>query len=356
MSGGFNSTGDGALNGGTCNALQRIERRRRTGKIWLYRSLLDPPATLIRDALMLQLWVYFLLRATYKPRSVKVSTGRGKTTVELSPGQLLVGVPSLSQFTGAKPRTIRDKIAGLVRMGCIECRSKTHFSVVTITNWNAYQKAQKHREANREANSRPNDATQRREANQLGNTRPEKELRNANVDSTRCNAATQSREAVPPKTRDKQISITSKGTTNNSRRALRFDVGDRELAEFMLAKIRQRLPGFKSPSLDAWGNDVRLARERDGRSIDDLRAVFEFADADPFWQANILSPSKLREKFDTLSARMRAPHHANRNAPPSPSRIHSGNQRKPLRVLSNAPIGAGTPSIGSEVGPLAPQS
>lgn len=41
----------------------------------------------------------------------------------------------------------------------------------------------------------------------------------------------------------------------------------------------------------------------DRRSAADVEAVIRFAQADPFWQSNILSVGKLRDKYDTLNAK-----------------------------------------------------
>lgn len=44
-------------------------------------------------------------------------------------------------------------------------------------------------------------------------------------------------------------------------------------------------------------------RERDGRTRREIADLFAWANADGFWQANILSPGKLREKWDQLVIR-----------------------------------------------------
>jgi hypothetical protein len=69
----------------------------------------------------------------------------------------------------------------------------------------------------------------------------------------------------------------------------------------MLGLIRDLNPEHKQPSLDRWANTIRLMRERDRRSSEDIRAVFAWANADSFWQGNILSPDKLRKQFDQLN-------------------------------------------------------
>lgn len=91
---------------------------------------------------------------------------------------------------------------------------------------------------------------------------------------------------------------------NLSRRTCRFDEEDQAIAEWMFSLIRKLNPEHKQPNLDAWANDIRLMRERDHRTPENIRATFAWANQDGFWQANILSPGKLREQFDQLKLRM----------------------------------------------------
>lgn len=75
---------------------------------------------------------------------------------------------------------------------------------------------------------------------------------------------------------------------------------DKALAQQMLDRVRDVSTAVKgSPS---WPNDVRLMRERDGRSHAEIWDLFSWANTDDFWRANILSPAKLRAKWPTLEA------------------------------------------------------
>jgi len=79
-----------------------------------------------------------------------------------------------------------------------------------------------------------------------------------------------------------------------------FTDEDKNIAEFMLAMIRKFNPAHKQPNLPSWANDIRLLRERDKRSMVEIRELFVWANADDFWRGNILSPAKLRLKWDQL--------------------------------------------------------
>lgn len=73
----------------------------------------------------------------------------------------------------------------------------------------------------------------------------------------------------------------------------------KELAEYLAYRITQN--GSKPPTVtNSWINDIRLMIERDNRTIQDIRQMIDWCQDDAFWRSNILSPSKLRAKFDQL--------------------------------------------------------
>ena len=53
---------------------------------------------------------------------------------------------------------------------------------------------------------------------------------------------------------------------------------------------------------------MRLLLDRDHRTPEQVAYVIRWCQADDFWQANILSASKLRDKFDQLVAKIRSNH------------------------------------------------
>lgn len=70
-----------------------------------------------------------------------------------------------------------------------------------------------------------------------------------------------------------------------------------ELVKLILSNNKKaRIP----TSFIKWNTDFRYMIKRDNRSVDEIRSVMVFSQEDQFWKANILSPKKLREKFDTL--------------------------------------------------------
>jgi Helix-turn-helix domain len=89
---------------------------------------------------------------------------------------------------------------------------------------------------------------------------------------------------------------------------LRFSSEDLALARFMFEAIRKLYEKAKEPNFEKWANEVRLMREVDGRTLDEIRKLFTWANQDDFWRSNVLSPEKLRKQWDQLSIKAQGGH------------------------------------------------
>jgi hypothetical protein len=59
--------------------------------------------------------------------------------------------------------------------------------------------------------------------------------------------------------------------------------------------------GSKRPTItNRWLNDMRLLSEKDGRTYQQIENMIRWCQADEFWRANIMSPAKLRSKYDQM--------------------------------------------------------
>lgn len=102
----------------------------------------------------------------------------------------------------------------------------------------------------------------------------------------------------------------------------------RELSAFFREKILERYPnhllgkpGSRS-AFEKWPIEIERMLRLDGRSPPDVREMIVWVTAHEFWAANILSASKLREKWDTLEAqRQRDGKNANKKAKSSTTRV-----------------------------------
>ena len=60
------------------------------------------------------------------------------------------------------------------------------------------------------------------------------------------------------------------------------------------------------PQLYLWANEVRLMRERDNRTYEEIIEIIHFSQQDNFWKGNILSMGKLRKQFDQLNLKRKS--------------------------------------------------
>lgn len=82
---------------------------------------------------------------------------------------------------------------------------------------------------------------------------------------------------------------------------------DHEVAHWLFEKVQKINATAKDPNWDCWANDVRLMCEVDGRTHHEIGELFAWAMRDNFWCSNILSPGKLREKWDQLTVQRARP-------------------------------------------------
>ncbi|MED1565767.1 hypothetical protein [Bacillus paramycoides] len=94
----------------------------------------------------------------------------------------------------------------------------------------------------------------------------------------------------------------------------KFETCDTNAAKYLFEKIKENNLKQKQPNFDSWANEFRLMREKDNRELQEIKDVIDWCQADPFWQGNILSPKKLREKFDQLTIQMNSKKGAKNNA------------------------------------------
>ena len=82
---------------------------------------------------------------------------------------------------------------------------------------------------------------------------------------------------------------------------------DLKAAEWIYNRVTVVSPTASKPNWAGWANDIRLMRSALAVSHLEICEVFKWANSDHFWQTNILSPAKLRGKWDTLRAQMNQP-------------------------------------------------
>ena len=96
-------------------------------------------------------------------------------------------------------------------------------------------------------------------------------------------------------------SLKTVGKTIKEKEVFSSDTVQYQLAELLLIKILEHLPGYKKPNLQKWAKSMDSLLRLDKRPPEEVKAVILFAQGNPFWQANILSVDKLRKHYDRLN-------------------------------------------------------
>lgn len=81
---------------------------------------------------------------------------------------------------------------------------------------------------------------------------------------------------------------------------------DLTTAQWMFKRVQVIAPTALEPNWAQWANVIRLMRELDQRSHRDICEQYDWVSRDAFWCANVLSPQKLRQKWDQLTAKRNA--------------------------------------------------
>lgn len=97
----------------------------------------------------------------------------------------------------------------------------------------------------------------------------------------------------------------TKQKTNSPKRVYDEHSNHYKLALRLYQNILANNPDHKEPNLHSWANDVRLMIDQDKRTEEQISYLMDWVQKDSFWKSNILSTSKLREKFDQLVIRVK---------------------------------------------------
>lgn len=214
-----------------------------------------------QDPYYLKLWMYCLMKATHKEHEQLV----GNQIIVLEPGQFITGRTSLSEDLnkGMKPQMKQSEISwwrhlnNLETWGMLNIKKTNKYSVVSIVKWCEYQESEQQLNNNRTTNEQ-----------QL--------ITNKNVKN-------------------------DKNEKNNTRKQV-FEESSLpyQLAVYFLERIRENNPDHKQPNLQTWSEDIRKMLEIDNRTEEQIRYLMNWVQKDSFEMTNVLSPNKLRKRFDQL--------------------------------------------------------
>ena len=78
------------------------------------------------------------------------------------------------------------------------------------------------------------------------------------------------------------------------------------LSKELFTYIKNNNPEAKEPNFQSWAKSIDLMLRKDKRTAEGIRQMIMFSQNNDFWKGNILSTSKLREKYDQLVVQSRS--------------------------------------------------
>lgn len=274
---------------------------KKFGHFSLFRSLLQTDWA--KDTAKMALWVRLLGEASYRLRTVEFA---GKQW-ELSTGQLVTTAAILARKLRDQdgkeksPQAVTRMLNFFMREGMISTEGNRFGTVITITNYTEYQVILPDEPSDEPSDKgkASNGAALRLVGDEPSEELPDeqnKKVLNKNINNKNLTSENSDESSDKPVKKSPVLkpdaAIQSGGKWGTSE--------DLRCAEWLFSEVQRIAPSAKQPAWAGWANDIRLMRERDGRTHKEIAQLFKWACNDSFWQGNVLCPSTLREKWTQL--------------------------------------------------------
>ncbi|WP_242897883.1 hypothetical protein [Aeromonas hydrophila] len=310
---------------------------RRSGFVLLYKSLKEVP--FYRDPVRKALWLHLLLEAAHERCEVSFNGNR----LLIQRGQVVGSARSLGEACGISEDSARRSLDAFEQEGMISRSSKQGtrgYTLVTLLNYDPYQRGvSEHIGAELGAELQPaskqgTEGGSQSDGAELGaeyhaedlnkiNNKTNKDLKDSSsqlADATfdQQGEGTAIEGVADPEPKARVIPEAAIQTPSGKA----WGTGDDLMtAQWMFRRVQLITPTAIEPNWAQWANVIRLMRELDQRSHRDICELYDWVSRDAFWCANVLSPQKLRQKWDQLQAKRGNP---------------SGGHQRPLSNLAQA--------------------
>ncbi|MBD2798332.1 replication protein [Xenorhabdus sp. 18] len=274
----------------------------KLGFIPLYRSIKNK--SWAKDVYLRTLWENLLIEAQ---KGSYTANYKGNVW-HLKAGQLVTTPADLGLNLcdrNGKP-TSRDAVnrmlAVFVREGMITIEGEKHKgTVITITNYSDYAEKMNdlpaHKSAHRGAHDEPSNDAASDDVPAHGGAHKaahheQEYILDTNVSNDRPGKKSEVLQRFLKRHPDAHV-YTPSGKSWGTEDDLRA-------AQWIYALVTVVNPTAPEPNWPEWSNDIRLMRQQDNHAHREICSLFKWANKNHFWQTNILSPAKLREKWQTL--------------------------------------------------------
>lgn len=209
-----------------------------------------------------RVWSWCLLKANHKANKFPFA---GKDII-IKEGQFITGIKRANGELKLTTKKFRNAISYLKNSKRITTKTTNQFTIITVINWRKYQPL-KCEKGKRNTGKRANEGQTR--GKRGATNKKKKKKKDTNTD-------------------------TNTNTVTYTKRSL-------ELAKLLYKMIKDNNPAwYVKPNWDNWAGDIDKTIRLDKRTAEQVEWMINWVQNDSFWKQNILSPSKLREKFNTL--------------------------------------------------------
>ncbi|WP_171863962.1 replication protein [Enterobacter kobei] len=283
----------------------------KSGYVPLYRSI--KKKSWAKDVFLRALWENLLIDAARQPYTAFF---KGKQW-PLQPGQLVVTAADLGlqlcdrQGNPTSRDAVERMLSVFVREGMISIEGeKRKGRVITITNYVEYAQKMDDLPAHKAAHTSAHDES----SNGAGSegyaahkpaqlpAHHEQEGNNKNINNLSSENSDESSDARLKKF----LSAHPDAVVHTPSGAKWGTAEDLKTAQWISTRVKVINPACKDPDMTSWSNTVRLMRQIDNRSHQDICALYDWASKHHFWQTNVLSPESLRKQWDKLTMQRNA--------------------------------------------------
>ena len=131
------------------------------GYVKLWRKIIE--SQVFKNEGLLKVWIWCLVKASYRERIIGFQTGKAGIEVKIEPGQFVFGKYSAAKDLKMNPSTVWKRINKLKNIGNLDLKSNQQYTLVSIINWETYQEKiiesslkSNHQVTTKEPASRPN--------------------------------------------------------------------------------------------------------------------------------------------------------------------------------------------------------
>lgn len=244
-----------------------IKLQRRIQSHWLYQEK--------RVFSRYEAWLDLLMMANHKERKILIDS----KLETVKSGQIITSVRKLCDRFSWSNTKVNSFLKLLEQDEMIAYKSDTKKTVISIVNYGVY-----HNEETAETTHK----------------------HNGNISEAH------------QKHTNKNVKECIKNVKKKERRKQAYDETSvyYQLATFFFEQIKSNNPDHREPNFQRWADDIRKTIELDKRTEEQVKYLIQWVQKDEFEMVNVLSPAKMRQRWDQLVMKVKRENNSLSNVTP----------------------------------------